>query len=1146
MKNFIAFLFYCLSVTALVGQGSEQTSLSVLQKSLTATTLEFKLGGIVKQTLKTPNGEAVTVQFEGGTPLLQAGAPDIAKYALAIQLPATGNAQVEILAGEYQDFENVRVAPSKGDLKRNVNPASVPFVYGPAYQRDAFFPADIAELQTPFIMRELRGQALWIYPVQYNPVSMVLRVYSSITVQVKAIGGTGINELDGSRELPESPAFTDVYEKLFVNYEGISSRGPVTPEKMLVIAKDEFVAELEPFVTWKRQMGIHTSVVTLSEVGASDAQSIFNFVKNYYEQHAITYLLLVGSTESIAPQMRESGGTMYACDNCFGYMSGDDHLPEVMVGRFHAASVDELRLMVARNLDYEKTPLVDTVQNWCGTALAACSNEGEGFGDDGQADWQHGNEWKIKHLADGYDKYWEFYDSDHSADSPTPGDISADQPGDPINTSIVTLMNGRGISLYNYTGHGWEQGLASGNFNTDAVALLRNNHRYPIIVAVACCAGNFSLPGDCLGEAMQRAGNVASNEAWGGIGGFYSSDFQSWSPPMEGQDGMNQFLVDADGIAVRPSISSMALYGNSLMIVAYNEGGEAMADFWNPFHEPSFLPRTKLPQNITASYSPAAIIGTGSLSVSCPVEGALVALYWQGQTLATATVNGGLADLQFPALNTVGDLVVTITQFNYTPHQGIITVSPASGPFVVNQAIVLDDSFSGNNNQKADYGETLNMNLTLANLGVALADSVKTTLSTLDLNVTITDDTEDFGVLDPGAALEKTAAFSFFVNSLVNDGHVVLFDLLIEFSNGMTFTAQIPVVLQAPKLGVGNLVINDFPGGDGDGRLESGETATISIQNANTGHSKSPFAEGLLTASTPWLSISPAISLGQLAAGSASPDAQFTVTVAADAPDVITTEFYYTLSAGVYEASKTFGLYVINPILETFESHNFEAYPWEMGGNKPWVISSSNAYVGEYCSRSGSIAHNQSSEMRFVLDFTQDGTVSFARRVSSEPDFDFLNFYIDGNLMDQWSGEVAWGEVSYPISAGTHMLSWVYKKDDAAIGGTDRAWVDEISMPPYQVVVGTRNLDANTLSAALLPNPVGDHTWLRLNLPEAQTLQVDAFDCSGALVRQFTSFGNLLSGNYDVPMDFIGLLPGVYYLRVKGNTQSATLRMVKL
>ena len=95
--------------------------------------------------------------------------------------------------------------------------------------------------------------------------------------------------------------------------------------------------------------------------------------------------------------------------------------------------------------------------------------------------------------------------------------------------------------------------------------------------------------------------------------------------------------------------------------------------------------------------------------------------------------------------------------------------------------------------------------------------------------------------------------------------------------------------------------------------------------------------------------------------------------------------------------------------------------------------------------------------MNLTLNILAEGTIGFARRVSSEADYDFLRFLIDDVEVESWSGEVAWGEVSYPVPAGLHKLTWSYEKDEVGIGGSDHAWVDDIVLPPYEVVVGTHN-----------------------------------------------------------------------------------------
>lgn len=1143
MKNVLSLLLCLVSIATSFGQAN----ISILSKSRNETTLLLTLGDFRKTTLQTPRGEALAIGMKGGTPMLVEGAPDLSKLSGSLLIPNTGNMAVEILSADFKDYPDMNVAPSKGNLLRKIDPAIVPFDYGTAYERDAFYPGQLAELQQPFVMRDVRGQNLWIYPLQYNPKTKVLRVYSNITLRVYHTGGQGVNERKPNPERGASKSFRQLYEKIFLNFDEShlsNARGAGEPAKMLVIAKDEFVPELNPYLLWKRQMGIHTTVVPASETGGTPA-SLYDFVKNYYTENDISYLLLVGDEYALTPMVRP--GSNYSCDNCLGYMEGEDHYPEVFVGRFHASNLSELQIMMNRNLNYEKTPLIDTLRNWCATGFASASNEGQGIGDDNQADYEHANEWKAKQLADGFERYWEFYDGNHGAISPTPGDETADKPGNPVNAELVAVMNDPGISLYNYTGHGWEQGLSSGNFNTDAVTNLRNHQRYPIVIAVACCAGNFTNNGggDCLGEAMQRAGNPATGEAWGGIAGYYSSDFQSWAPPMEGQDGMNQYLVDADGVVLSPDLGGMATYGNALMIAKYGQGGIDMADTWNPFCDPSTVPRTALPSTLLATHVSGVFVGTSSIDVACAVEGALVSLYWQGQTLATATVENGLAVLQFPALADVGDLTVTATQFNHLPYQGNVTVTPSAGAFVVSQAWMLDDAAGGNNNQRADYGETVALNLTLNNLGDQLANATSATLQTNDENVTITDDNESFGDIVAGEMVEKLAAFAFVVHDDVADGHVALFKLTLEYNNGQVYETSLPIQLNAPRLEVGGLQILDVQGGNGNNRLESGEVAILTLKNFNVGNSNSPDAWGQLSTNSPWLNLNGPLSLGPIDALTGTADAVFEVTVANDAPQVVFASFEYVLEAGNYAAQKSFGPYTINAILETFETNNFSSYPWQMEGNKPWFTTNASAYTGSYSSRSGTITHNQQSVMSLTLNYTEPGVISFARRVSSEENYDFLRFTVDSVEMGAWSGVVPWGEISYPLSTGIHKISWIYQKDDLVSAGIDRAWVDEISFPPHAVLVGTSNLEQTDFQAIISPNPTMGKTWLSGEMSTPQDLDIAVFNSLGQLMRTYPSAGNRIHGAFVMELDLSDLSAGVYFVQLRGETGKQVLKVVK-
>ena len=120
-----------------------------------------------------------------------------------------------------------------------------------------------------------------------------------------------------------------------------------------------------------------------------------------------------------------------------------------------------------------------------------------------------------------------------------------------------------------------------------------------------------------------------------------------------------------------------------------------------------------------------------------------------------------------------------------------------------------------------------------------------------------------------------------------------------------------------------------------------------------------------------------------------------------------------------------------------------------MGGNKPWIISYTEPYDGLSCARSGSISHTQKTRMFLTIDVTTPGNISFARKVASEANFDKLKFFIDNVEQVQWSGLLPWEEVSFPLDAGIHTLLWSYEKDNYGSDNGDRAWVDNISLPPH-------------------------------------------------------------------------------------------------
>ncbi len=131
---------------------------------------------------------------------------------------------------------------------------------------------------------------------------------------------------------------------------------------------------------------------------------------------------------------------------------------------------------------------------------------------------------------------------------------------------------------------------------------------------------------------------------------------------------------------------------------------------------------------------------------------------------------------------------------------------------------------------------------------------------------------------------------------------------------------------------------------------------------------------------------------------------------------------------------------------DDFETGNLLKLGWTTNGNSPWLVQSTNVASGAFAARSGVIDDNQSSSLILTANF-YTGVGSFYFKVSSELNWDFLNFSVDGVLQQQWSGEIDWTSFAFPLPAGTHTLEWSYAKDAFASDGLDAAFIDNVNFP---------------------------------------------------------------------------------------------------
>lgn len=834
----------------------------LLESTLERSTLYFHFDGFFLDEVATPKGPAFVIGLDQGTPILEAGSPDLPKLTASLIIPDLARMDVRVTGSSYTDYHDIFIAPSKGNLTRDIDPATVPYVFGKAYNRDEFYPGTLAQLQTPYILRDYRGQTVIVFPFQYNPITRTLRVYHSVTIEIKQIDDAGVNPFIRSGKTDRVDAeFNRIYERHFVNIQQVRYTPVEEQGNMLVICHGDFLDEMEPFIQWKRMTGIPIEMVDVATIG--NATQIKAYVQDYYASNGLTFLLLVGDAAQVPTHPY---GGVAASDNSYGFISGNDSYAEVFVGRFSAETPEQVITQVERVINYEKNPPVST--DWFTHQAGIASSQGPG--DDDEMDYQHMRNIQSDLLNYTYTTCSELFDG-------TQGNLDA--PGNPTPAMVASEVNA-GVSMITYTGHGSEISWGTSGFSNSNVDQLTNTHMLPFIWSVACSNGVFT-GSTCFAEAWLRATDDAGEPA-GAIATLMSTVSQSWDPPMDGQDEMIDILVESYSDNIKRTFGGISFNGCMKMNDDYGADGYYETNAWMCFGDPSLVVRTALPQTMTVTHDPVIFIGASQFIVNSTTEGAQIGLTVDDLLIGSAIVQDGIAVVEFEPLLLEDTLMVVTTAYNCLPVITEVPIVPPDGPYVIYSACTINDAGS-NGNGLVDYGEQVLLNVVLANVGTEEANGVTAVLTCGNPYVTLTDDTEAYGTILPDSNKTINDAFGFQVSADVPDGEIILFSLQISGEGEVQWNSHFTLVAHAPVLSMGTFTILD-PEGNNNGKLDPGESAQITIQISNTGTAGAQNVQGLLSSTDEYIIVEqPLIQYGTITGGGTT-EGTFTVIASGETP----------------------------------------------------------------------------------------------------------------------------------------------------------------------------------------------------------------------------------------------------------------------
>jgi len=1025
-----------------------KTNSQVLSSNQNSMNLQFHFGDIGYFNVKTPEGTFTEILMGGASSTNRIGDPILPAQKKLIAIPF--GAEVSITVNSFsesiidlgeQGIKNA-LMPLQYDIPKSLDPSEVPFQYNKdVYASKSFNESDIATIEILGTMRGVRVARVTIEPVRYNPSTNQLIVYNDIKISL-TYENADWELTNQTFESTYSPFFDVAYSQL-LNVDNVYDDHPdllTFPVNMLVVADPMFTDALQPFLDWKTLTGYHLTVAYTDEIGTS-ANDIQTWIHNEYNTglangNAPDFIVLVGDVEQVAASATgdDSGKKT---DLYYGSVDGD-MFPEMYYGRLSAQNVPQLEAQLNKILYYEQYQFDNP--SYLDDVTLIAGVDGSGNPNYGQPTITYGtdNYFNAQHGYDNMNVY---------LDAPYTGCYDDEQIR---------------VSFINYTAHCSQTSWGDPNLTISDVNNFNNLNEYPIAVGNCCLAADFGY-NECIGEAWIRAENKG---AAGYIGSSPSSMWKGdtyWAVgayPMTTDNGngyvptYEETTTGAYDGAFGDSYYCMSgiVFAGNLAVSEVNLQGwlnDATSKYYweayNVLGDPSMMPYNTQGSENTVTHMDIMPIGITEYEVTAE-PGSYVAITKDGVIYGTGYVeNSGVVTVEMDPILESGDVNIVVTKSQFIPYVVTVPAAALEGPY-----LTISDFIFDNGTQAANYATTVNMDISLSNLGTDPSDDVTVTIIFSDDYCTLTSAaTISIGSIAADETLIIEDAYTFDIANNAPDMHMVSIDVDIEGTAKEIWESSINFDVYAPVPDFGNYTIDDASG-NANGRIDAGETVDITIQTLNNGHAATVEGEMFVATTSAYLTVNTSTLSVAAIDAEGMQEVTMNVTAADDTPLGTLVDVNLDYSAGNYTASHVI-LETVGLIIEDFETGDFSEFDWQFNDN-PWVIvDGDQAYEGNYAAKSAVINDNESSIMELEYDVLTDGEISFYVKVSSESNYDYLKFYINNTKVGEWSGEVDWTETIFDVAAGNNIFKWEYSKDGSVSVDEDCAWVDYIILPPVMI-----------------------------------------------------------------------------------------------
>jgi hypothetical protein len=848
-------------------------------------------------------------------------------------------------------------------------------------------------------------------------------------------------------------------------------------------------------------------------------------------------------------------------NDVYGEMSDEvDLYPDVFVGRAPVWSGDQVQTFVSKVIAYERTPppgeQLDMLM--AGEILWV-----DPFTDSGVSL----NLIDREYVPPRFDPITKLYE--------TLGNES-------VETVVAALNDGKGLFLH--AGHAWNtvMGCGDGYMNWDDVDGLTNAAGQPIVYSIGCWPAAFDLPDDqCIAE------HFLWNSGGGGVA-FIGNSRYGWGSPGNPAYGysdrfMHEFYRVLFVEGVRNAGACLATAKAAFIPLSQAENVYRWHQYQvNLLGDPEMPIWTDDPAPLTVTHPDTVVAGSSVVDVAVwtaqgPVEDALVCLM-NGSDLYARGRTGSEGALALEVETGAPDsIALTVTAADCYPYEARLAVN-MTGAYLRAAAMDIEDGGGGNGDGLAGPGETVELTLSIRNLGTVDAPSVEASIGTDDPELSILAGSSSYGDIPAGSEAAGSPPFTVAIGEDCPDGHVAPVDVTIS-SDGVrtTWTGAIALTVSAPVLSAGSYALDDVSGGNGNGVAEPGEALRMMIEVSNTGHApalstsatlSSLGAEVVVTAGNVWLS--------DVAQGG-SAEAVFEIAISPDCP----IPFFAPLELSTVTGDGFAGAdTLIATIGVVGFAHDFEdgAAGWVHGGaGDLWNLASQRAHSGTtswYCGSQATWEYQNdmdchldspefvvgpASELSFwcwyeLPIYREDGFyVEILRDGSAVDTLDFIGS--GGALGELGSIGNDWLEYRYAIDGQTGDIvqaRFRFVSDDSDV--EEGVYIDDVSVTCAAVPSGAGVPDGGLEEVAPIalhqnhPNPFTPSTTIAFTLRRPGHVTLSVYNIQGRRIRTLLD-EEMFEGEHAVDWDGtdelgVDVAASVYMYRLAYQEYEETRKMI--